>query len=231
MARLTWDQPTEHFYETGIKQGVLYPYATNGYGEGVAWNGLTAVTEQPSGAEETKLYADDDKYLSLRSAEEFGLTIEAYTYPDEFMECDGSASAMSGMVIGQQSRKMFGLCYRTAIGNDVDGNDHAFKLHLVYGITVAPSERAYSTINDSPEAITFSWEGSCTPVDVNITGKDFKKTCIITIDSRKFTETAAKAKLNALIDILYGTDPVEQSEGTAPSLPSPALVYSTLSAS
>jgi hypothetical protein len=213
MSRLTWDNNGERLYETGVKQGVLYPIQADGkYSKGVAWNGLTAVTESPSGAEATALYADDIKYLNLISNEEFGATIEAYTYPDEFAECDGSASLVDGVTLGQQKRKTFGLCYRTSLGNDVDGNDYGYKLHLVYGCLAAPSEKAYATINDSPEAITFSWEVSTTPV--NVAG--FKPTSQITIDSTK----ADKTKLTALEDILYGKDG-ETTEGAGPRLPLP----------
>ena len=200
MSRLTWDNTGERYYETGVKQGVLYPIQNDGkYSLGVAWNGLTAVTESPSGAEATALYADDIKYLNLISTEEFGATIEAYTYPDEFAECDGSASLADGIMLGQQKRKTFGLCYKTTVGNDVDGNDYGYKLHLIYGCLAAPSEKAYATINDSPEAITFSWEVSTTPV--NVAG--FKPTSQITIDSTKIAEDK-KAKLTELEDILYG---------------------------
>lgn len=202
MSRLTWDNTGERYYETGVKQGVLYPIQTDGkYSVGVAWNGLTAVTESPSGAEATALYADDIKYLNLISTEEFGATIEAYTYPDEFAECDGSAVLADGIMLGQQKRKTFGLCYKTTVGNDVDGNDYGYKLHLIYGCLAAPSEKAYATINDSPEAITFSWEVSTTPV--NVAG--FKPTSQITIDSTKIAE-GKKAKLTELEDILYGKD-------------------------
>lgn len=202
MSRLTWDNTGERYYETGVKQGVLYPIQTDGkYSVGVAWNGLTAVTESPSGAEATALYADDIKYLNLISTEEFGATIEAYTYPDEFAECDGSAALADGIMLGQQKRKTFGLCYKTTVGNDVDGNDYGYKLHLIYGCLAAPSEKAYATINDSPEAITFSWEVSTTPV--NVAG--FKPTSQITIDSTKIAE-GKKAKLTELEDILYGKD-------------------------
>ena len=202
MAKLVWDQTGERYYETGVRQGVLYPMQEGGtYTKGVAWNGLTAVTESPSGAEATALYADDIKYLNLLSAEEFGCTIEAYTYPDEFAECDGSASLAAGVNIGQQKRKTFGLCYRTVLGNDVDSNDYAYKLHLVYGCLASPSEKAYATINDSPEAITFSWEVTTTPVAV--TG--FKPTACITIDSTK----ANAEKLTALEAILYGDGETE----------------------
>lgn len=202
MSKLVWDQTGERLYETGVKQGVLYPQATGGaYPKGVAWNGLTAVTESPSGAEATALYADDIKYLNLMSVEEFGATIEAYTYPDEFAECDGSANLADGVFIGQQKRKAFGLCYRTTLGNDVDGNDHGYKLHIIYGAMAAPSEKAYATINDSPEAITFSWELTTTPVAVS----GFKPTASITIDSTKADET----KLKALEDVLYGSESEE----------------------
>ena len=207
MSKLTWDASGERLYETGVKQGVLYVMDSNVYGNGVAWNGLTAITESPSGAESTPLYADDIKYLDLRSTEEFGATIEAYTYPDEFAACDGSASLADGVSIGQQARKMFGLCYRTTVGNDTDGTDHGYKLHLIYGATASPSEKAYETINDSPEAITFSWEITTTPVSV--TG--FKPTASITIDSTKADPTC----LAALEEKLYG------SESTEPTLPMP----------
>lgn len=202
MSKLTWDQTGDRLYETGVKMGVLYPQATGGvYPKGVAWNGLTAVTESPSGAEPTPLYADDIKYLNLMSAEEFGATVEAFTYPDEFAECDGSASLATGVSIGQQSRKAFGLCYRTVLGNDVDSNDYGYKLHLIYGALAAPSEKSYATINDSPEAITFSWSVTTTPV--NVTG--FKPTSCVTIDSTKVD----KEKLAALEAILYGTESEE----------------------
>lgn len=212
---LTWDEPTSvRLYETGVRRGVLYPTKVASdtdyvYEGGVAWNGLTAVTESPSGAEETALYADDIKYLALRSAEEFGGTIEAYTYPDEWAECDGSASLATGVSIGQQTRKTFGLCYRTVIGNADDGDSHGYKLHLIYGATASPSERAYQTINDSPEAITFSWEFTTTPVNV---GSSYKPTSCITIDSTKVDST----KLASLEEILYGKN------STEPKLPSPA---------
>ena len=201
MSKLVWDQIGDRIYETGVKMGVLYPQESGAYPKGVAWNGLTAVTESPSGAEASPMYADDIKYLNLMSNEEFGATIEAYTYPPEFEACDGSASIATGVSIGQQSRKAFGLCHRTTVGNDTDGNDHGYKLHLIYGALAAPSEKAYATINDSPEAITFSWEVTTTPVDV--TG--FKPTASVTIDSTKVDA----GKLKALEDILYGSESEE----------------------
>lgn len=201
MARIVFDQTGERFYETGVKNGVLYVQGAEGYGVGVAWNGLTAITETPSGAESTPLFADDMKYLELFSAEEFGATIEAYTYPEEFEECDGSASLADGITIGQQNRSSFGLCYKTVVGNDVLGNNLGYKLHLIYGAKAAPSEKAYQTINDSPEAITFSWEVTTTPV--NVTG--FKPTSCLIIDS---TRVDAE-KLAAIEDKLYGTDEEE----------------------
>ena len=167
MSKIIWDQTGERLYETGVNHGVLYIPTDGVYSKGVAWNGLTAVTESPSGAEATPLYADDIKYLNLVSAEDFGCTIEAYTYPKEFAECDGSASIAKGVKIGQQTRKVFGLSYRTVVGNDVDSNGHGYKLHLIYGCLASPSEKSYSTINDSPEAITFSWEVTSTPVNVS----------------------------------------------------------------
>ena len=208
MSKIVWDAVGDHIFETGVRNGVLYLKDAQGaYNTGVAWNGLTSVSESPEGAEPTDLYADDIKYLSLMSAENFKATIEAYTYPVEFEECDGSATIAKGVVIGQQSRKPFGLCYRTAIGNDTDGNEHGYKLHIVYGCQASPSEKQYSTINDSPDAVTFSWEVSTTPVNVN--GK--KPTATLIIDSTK----ADKAKLTALEAILYG------AESTEPRLPLP----------
>lgn len=197
MAKIVWDESGKRLYETGVKNGVLYIQdETGAYNKGVAWNGLTAVTESPSGAEATPLYADDIKYLELFSAEEFGATIEAYTYPEEFEACDGSASLGTGVTIGQQDRKTFGLCYRTVLGNDVKSNEYGYKLHLIYGAKAAPSEKGYQTINDSPEAITFSWEVTTTPV--NVAG--FKPTASVTIDSTKIDHE----KLKKIEDMLYG---------------------------
>lgn len=202
MAKLNWDATGERLFETGVSKGVLYPISDAGvYDLGVAWNGLTAITESPSGAEATPLYADDIKYLNLISAEEFGGTIEAYMYPDEFKLCNGEAEVVDGVSVGQQDRKTFGLCYRTIIGNDTKANNYGYKLHLIYGALAAVSERAYATVNDSPEALTLSWEFSTTPV--NVTGH--KPTSCLTIDSTKCDKT----KLEALEAILYGSDDAE----------------------
>jgi hypothetical protein len=215
MSKLVWDKSGERFYETGVKNGVLYVQdSTGAYPKGVAWNGLTAVTESPSGAEATALYADDTKYLNLVSAEEFGATIEAYTYPEEFAECDGSAKVATGVYIGQQARKTFGMCYRTSVGNDIANNDYGYKIHLIYGALAAPSEKGYATINDSPEAITFSWEVSTTPVEV----EGFKPTASMVIDSTKVD----KAKLAELEAILYG------SAETEARLPLPAEIITLI---
>lgn len=200
--RLKWDQTGEKTYETGVSNGVLYPQKSDGsYDHGVAWNGLSSVNESPSGAEPTKIYADNIAYLTLISAEEFGATVEAYTYPDEFAECDGSAEVADGVTVGQQDRKPFGMAYKTIVGNDTEKNAHGYKLHVIYGATAAPSEKSYGTVNDSTEAITFSWELSTTPVEV----ADHKPTASITIDSTK----ADKEKLKALEDILFGSEEAE----------------------
>lgn len=202
MSKLVWDQTGEKLYETGVNQGVLYVRGSDGnYTNGVAWNGLTAVTESPSGAEPTPIYADNIKYLNLMSTEEFGATVEAYTYPDEFAECDGSAEIAKGVLIGQQTRKTFGLCYKTIIGNDVDSDKHGYKLHFIYGALASPSEKSYATVNDSPEAITFSWELTTTPIEV----EGYKPTASLVIDSTKADAT----KLKALEDIIYGAEAVE----------------------
>ena len=218
MAKIKWDATGERAYETGVSKAVLYVMNQNNvYDTGVPWNGITAVTESPSGAELNDLYADDIKYASLRSAETFGATIEAYTYPDEFGVCDGSVEPVTGVSIGQQSRKPFGFTYVTKIGNDTMNEAEAgYKIHIIYNATASPSEKQYQTINDSPEAITFSWEINTTPVAV--TGH--KPTAIITIDSTKVDS----AKLTAFENTLYGTDPEGGTEGTAPTLPTPDQV-------
>lgn len=198
MPKLVWDQTGKRFFETGVEKGVLFPYKNNAYGTGVAWNGLTGVSENPSGAESNALYADNIKYLDLVSTEEFGATIEAYTYPDEFMECDGSAEIADGVVIGQQKRIPFGFSYVTQIGNDSDGTDHGYKIHLVYNAKATPSSKDYATINDNPDAITFSWEITTTPVDV----PGHKPTAHIVIDSTKVDA----AKLATFEEALYGKD-------------------------
>ena len=222
MSKIVWDKEGTRTYETGVKQGVLYPMASGGaYGKGVAWNGLTAVTESPSGAEASAIYADDIKYLNLLSNEDFGATIEAYTYPEEFAACDGSAEIAPGVTVGQQKRSKFGLSYKTTLGNDVDGNEYGYKIHIIYGALAAPSEKSYATINDSPEAITFSWEVSTTPVNV----EGLKPTANIIIDSTKFVAEEDKAKLKALEDLLYGTEEVE------PTLPLPDKIIEIMGTS
>lgn len=220
MARLEWDKTGEHLYETGVDHGVLYfPDQTGAYKNGVAWNGLISVSESPSGAEATGQYADNIKYLNLISAEEFSATIEAYTYPEEFEACNGNKELVdnTGVYVGQQSRSVFGFCYRTMIGNDTDGQDHGYKLHLVYGCQVSPSEKAYQTINDSPEALTFSWELSTTPV--NVTGK--KPTALLVIDSTKIDST----KLTKIEAKLYG-----DATSTGAVLPTPDEIAEILNA-
>ena len=217
MSKLIWDNTGERLYETGVDHGVLYPIQEGGlYTKGVVWNGLTAITESPSGAEATPLYADNIKYLNLVSAEDFGCTIEAYMYPDEFAECDGSAEIATGVYAGQQDRKVFGLCYRTILGNDTDSNGHGYKLHLIYGCLASPSEKSYSTVNDSPEANTFSWEVKSTPVNVS----GFKPTASLTIDSTKVNAE----KLANLEKVLYG------SESTEAKLPTPDEVVAIVGA-
>ena len=250
MGKLSWDETGERLYETGVKKGVLYPYntSTKQYKPGVAWNGLTGVTESPSGAEANAIYADDMKYLSLMSAEELGATIEAYTYPAEFAVCDGTEElgGLAGVNVGQQERTKFGLCYRTTVGNDVLGNKYGYKLHLLYGCKASPSEKAYQTINDSPEAISFSWEVTTDPVAVNaIPGitTEYNSTSLVTIDVAKYiaaasgesgdTEQARKDKIANLEIALYGQDAdAEHSiEATDPYLPLPNEVYTILGAS
>lgn len=224
MSKIVWDKTGERLYETGVKNGVIYPQVNGAYPKGVAWNGLTTVTESPSGAEATALYADDIKYLNLLSTEEFGATVEAYTYPDEFAVCDGSSELVEGVTIGQQKRTPFGMSYKTTIGNDVDGNDHGYKLHIIYGALAAPTEKSYSTINDSPEAITFSWEITTTPVSV--TGA--RPTSSVVIDSTK----VKPAQLAALETVLYGKDPTttDGGDGVDPRLPLPDEIKSIMTA-
>lgn len=223
MAKLAWDLQGEREYETGTDHGVLYPQVSGEYPKGVAWNGLSGVTESPSGAEATAIWADNIKYLNLRSTEEFGGTITAYQSPEEFDACDGSATVADGVNIGQQSRQAFGLSYRTKVGNDTEGEDHGYKLHLIYNATVTPSERAYATINDSPEAIELSWTFDTVPV--NVTGH--KPTALITIDSTKVDAT----KLAALEEVLYGKDPTTEggTDGVDPKLPLPDEVIAMMS--
>lgn len=235
MGRLKWDQDTERLYETGTDRGALYVWddTSNAYGEGVAWNGLTAVTESPSGAEETAIWADNIKYLSIRSAEELGGTIEAYMYPDEFMECDGSkeVGSSTGIVIGQQGRKKFGFVYRTVVGNDTKGNDYGCKYHIIYNCTVSPSERAYATINDSPEAMTFSWEFTTTPTSgVFAFGSEDAtehKTSIVTVDVTNWS----KAGRDALENLLFGKDGTgtgSSTGATSPTLPNLTTLITNL---
>jgi len=230
MTKLIWDAVGEHTYETGVDHGVLYQVTDTGkYTGGVAWNGLTSVSESPSGAEAQKQYADNMNYLTLYSAEEFGATVEAFTYPDEFEQNDGFGrpNGVPGLHVGQQPRKSFGLVYRTKVGNDVAGDDAGYKLHLIYGCRAAPSERGYSTINDSPEAITFSWEISTTPVQM--TG--FEPTSQLVVTSSDFVEQASKTKLDLLEQVLFGTDAEGSGQGTVPTLPLPDVVKGILDGS
>ena len=231
MSKLVWDKLEERLYEAGTRQGALYPIQDDGtYSKGVAWNGLTAVTESPSGAEPTELWADDINYLNLTSAEKFGATVEAYTYPDEFAECDGTAEIAPGVFAGQQVRKMFGLAYRTVLGNAVAGEDYGYKLHLVYGAKASPSEKSYSTINDSPDAVTFAWELTTTPVEIAtlIKGKKLKPTAYLCFDSTK----TDPEKLKALEEIVYGKDETskEAGDGIEPRLPLPDEVIALMAA-
>lgn len=230
MSALIWDAVGEHFYETGIDHGVLYPMVDNAYPLGVAWNGLTDVTETPEGAEANAKYADNIKYLNLFSAETFKATIKAFTYPDEWSACNGEAK-IGGLVIGQQGRQSFGLAYRTIYGNDSKGNDYGYKLHLVYNCHAAPSERDYQTVNDSPDSIEFSWEIDTTPVALTSTDKNgvvYKPTSLLTVNSADFNTTELKAKLKTLEDALFGTDGESGEDGTDPYLPLPDAVIAML---
>lgn len=231
-----WDAAGKKFYETGVDHGVLFPYHSTtshdtNYYDGVAWNGLTTVTQSPSGAEANDIYADNIKYLSLRSAEQFGGTIEAYTYPDEFAKCDGSIEIVSGVVASQQAREKFGFSYRTRIGNDAKGDDYGYKIHLIYGCSVNPSEKSYQTVNDSPEAITFSWELSTEPVPTKIDNTEYRPIAHLEIDSTKFTTTEQKAALARFEQILYGTPATTGADPTPavqPYMPLPVDVVSAL---
>ena len=233
MSKLLWDQTGDRVYETGVDKCVLFTEketvkgSLKAFKKGVAWNGITGITESPSGADANDIYADNMKYATLRAAETYGSTIEAYTYPDEFAECDGSAEPVQGVRIGQQSRKPFGLAYRTDVGDDTDSSvdpDNNYKLHLTWNATASPSEKAYSTINESPEAITFSWELSTTPIAV----PGYKPTASLVIDTTKLTQEG-KTRLALLEDILYGTDGEGNAEGTEPYLPTPAAVINLMS--
>lgn len=228
MAKLSWDDDTKRYYETGTSQGVLYVKKDDGtYDKGVAWNGLTAFSESPSGAEETELYANDKKYGSLRSAEKFGGTLEAYTYPEEFEQCDGSLEVATGVTIGQQARKSFGFTYKTVVGNDVS-TDYGYKLHIIWNASVSPSEKAYASINDSPEAITFSWELAATPTEVTINGEK-KYTASMVIDTTKLEDGKENTKLKTLENMLYGTNASGSDQGSDPTLPTPNQVITTMS--
>lgn len=242
MAKLVWDQDGQRFYETGIDHCALYVYGniaasgqepSYGYKNGVAWSGITSISETPEGGEANDIYADNIKYLSLMSAENLNVSIEAYTYPDEFMECDGTYTPanVSGMRIHQQKRSKFGLAYRTRIGNDVDGDAHGYQIHIIYNCLASPSDRQYSTVNDSPEAITFSWEGTTTPVEVGtLGGVEYRHTSRIIIDSRDFTTEEQKGFLKNLEDYLWGTDGSTNPavDPTDPKLPTPEEVYKLL---
>lgn len=229
MAKLVWDQVGERYYETGVKNVVLYPQVNGAYPEGVAWNGITNVTQTPTGADSNPIYADDTKYLDIRSVEEEEGSITAYTYPDEWAACDGSAALTTGVYIHQQPRQAFGLCYRTVLGNDTEYENYGYKLHLIYGATASPSEKSHDTINDSPEAVEMSWDYTTVPVSIldnnNQPVSGFKPTSSIEIDSTKVDAT----KLAALEAILYGTNGSGSSEGTTARLPLPYEVMTTLS--
>lgn len=229
MSRIVWDDPKDRLYETGIRNVVLYVQNENAeYPAGVAWNGVSSLSESPSGADETKIWADDMKYLSIRAAEELGATLECYTYPDEFMECDGSRAMLPGVYVGQQVRKPFGLCYRTTLGNDIKDNDYSYKLHLLYNATASPSERGYQTINDSPETITFSYELSTTPINMP---NGLKASALITIDASKFTTEQQLANLAALEAVLYGSDGTTSYVATEDLTPQAGKTYYTRSGS
>lgn len=226
MPALVWDTIGERYYQTGIEQAVLYPVDTNGtYTEGIAWSGITSVSESPSGADANKQYADNINYITLYSVEEYSGTIEAFTYPDEWMQCDGSLSPANvpGILIGQQPRKGFGLSYITKIGNDTVGQDLAYKIHLVYGCRASPSDRSFESVNDSPEAITFSWEFTTTPVAV----EGYQPTSLLTIDSRMFTDANA-TKLTDFLKVIHGSDGTGNSDGTTARLPLPDEVIDLL---
>lgn len=224
MAKLLWDQVGERLYETGVKNGVLYRQDEEGnYPEGVAWNGLTGVSEEPDGGDATEIYADDQKYLSIRAREDFGITITAYTYPDEFLLCDGTAEPVPGMTVAQQARKPFGFSYVTTIGNDIKYEDYGEIIHLVYGCTASPSNKDFQTINDSPEAIEFSWEVDTVPEEV----PGFRPTAHVQLKSTNFK--GKEAKYNAIKDILYGTDGSGNNAGTTARLPKPKELMSILS--
>lgn len=229
MSKLVWDKAGEHFYETGISKCVLYTMTDGVYDKGVAWNGITSVSENPSGADASKIYADNINYLNLYSVEDFGATIEAYTYPDEFMACDGSA-VVNNVFIGQQTRKSFGLCYRTVVGNDDKGEDYGYKLHIIYNCKASPSQRQYQTINDSPDAISFSWEITTIPVAVTIDGTEYKPTSTLVLDSHKVGSNGMKA----VEKLLYGTDGTNSggstTAGTDPKLPSPSEIIDAIKA-
>lgn len=233
MSKIVWDTDVDKHYETGTRDTILFVKDSAGYRKGEAWNGVTGITEKPGGAEANALYADDIKYLELRSAETFGGTVEAYTYPDVWEECDGSKSIIPGMKIGQQTRKAFGLVYTTVKGDGVDFNDAGDLLHIIYNATASPSERGYKSINESPEAVTFSWEFTTTPIDMpSVTANNetvtFKKSSIITIDTAKFKDANA-SRLELLKKVLYGTDGEDNTPGTDSTLPSPKIVYDILS--
>lgn len=232
MAALTWDETGERLFEAGVDHGVFYPYSSTGYGTGIAWNGLTSVSFSSDGGEPNDIYADNIQYASIMSNEKVNLSIEAYMSPEEFDECDGTKTPVAGVHVGQQARKAFGFVCRTKIGNDVDDLEHGYKIHLVYGCKAAPAERSYETINDSPDAMTLSWD--CTTTPVAFEGDDYegyRPTAHIVIDSTKFTETAAKAKLKAFEETLFGTDTAGSVTGKDPSLPLPADVVTALTVS